>query len=143
LSTKKKVATSIIVTLTICLAMTAVLMKVSGVSASELKKKISKPKEELFLEPFEITTNADVNSSSNYVKTKIIVSTMDKDVMKNSEKYNYKIKELLVDYINNQTVARLRDATKKEEVKKELVASLETGLSIDIKNVYFVDFLVE
>lgn len=119
------------------------VFQAKGVSAKDLKKAFAKPPEEQYLQPYDILTNADINGDSQMVKTKIIVSTLDEEVIKDSEKYNYKIKELLIDYINGQKVEKLRDASKKELVKKEILASLEKELPIKLKSVYFVDFLVE
>lgn len=141
---KKKSKLKPIVILLSVVIVTLITLQASGVSAKDIKKKFSKPPEELYLEPFEILTNADINESSRVVvQTKIIVSTMDKTVIDKSEKLSPKIKELLVEYINNQPVSKLRDNSKKDVVKKEIVTLIEKELSLKIKSVYFVEFLSE
>lgn len=141
---KKMYNTSLLVTIALISFVLFFLLFRGYVDVHQLKKSFGIKDEEYFFQPFEVTTNIDITSKeTKFIKVQIIVSTLDKDIYENMDKYTYPIRDILITYINGQKKDKLINPSNREHAKTEIANLIEQKLKIDVEGVYFVDFIAQ
>ncbi|MFB6261741.1 MAG: flagellar basal body-associated protein FliL [Thiohalorhabdaceae bacterium] len=92
----------------------------------------------------EFVVNLARSSRTRYLKTTIQLELEDKSLVKTIEKRKPQIRDALIILLSNQSVDGLEQMEGKYELKRQVVARLNSLLGDDsVRNVYFTEFVIQ
>lgn len=141
----KVVFLSVLITCLVVGTLLGLFFVSSGVKPAEVKKALGIEEKEYYSKPLDVVTNMGMGTyNQRFLKSKIVISTMDKKLHKKMEEgYTIKIQDSLVRYMNSQPPINLTDPNNRGNIKKDIIRTLEEDLKIKVEGVYFVDFVVQ